>query len=126
MHGMRQEPGRRGCEVMATLIRVNLGGEGEYPDCINQQGPWALLQSWRAADGIRTFYDLLAEGHRFVISSNLHLPFAEGSVDVVYTRSVPIDINSLHGPGVQSSEVQRILKSGGIWMGDDQVRWVKP
>jgi hypothetical protein len=107
-------------------VRVNLGGEGEVPGILNQQGPWALLPSWRSADGTKTLADLLADGHRFVISSNLHLPFANNSVDVVYTNSVPIDHMSLHGPGVQSSEVRRILKSGGVWINDGNVYYVKP
>ena len=111
---------------MASPPRVNLGGEGEIPGILNQQGPWALLPSWRSADGTKTLHDLRADGHRFVISSNLRLPFANNSVDVVYTQSVPIDITTLHGPGVQSSEVRRILKSGGIWIDGNQLRLVKP
>jgi len=111
---------------MATLVSVNLGGEGEYPDCINQQGPWVLFPSWRAVDGKRTLNDLRAAGHHIVISSNLRLPFADNSVDIVYTRDVPIDRVALHGPGVQSSEIRRILKPGGYWMKDDAVEYVKP
>jgi hypothetical protein len=54
-----------------ALIYVNLGGEGEYPGVLNQQGPWALLPSWRSADGTKTLADLRAAGHRFVISNRL-------------------------------------------------------
>src|SRR5437588_11753989 len=108
------------------MFRVNLGGEGEVPGALNQQGPWALRPSWRSADGTKTLRDLRAMGHRFVISSNLRVPFADNSVDEVYTNSVPIDTISLNGPGVQSSEAQRILKAGGPWINDGKVHYVKP
>lgn len=50
----------------------------------------------------------------------------DDSVDVVYTNSVPIDINSLLGPGVQSSEIRRILKPGGVWIRDGVLYYTKP
>jgi len=108
------------------MLRVNLGGEGEIPGALNQQGPWALRPSWRSADGTKTLCDLRALGHRFIISSNLRLPFADNSVDEVYTNSVPIDTIGLNGPGVQSSEVRRILKPGRRWIDNANVRYVKP
>jgi hypothetical protein len=111
---------------MPLLIRVNLGGEGEIPGILNVQGPWALRPSWRSADGTKTLQDLRALGHRFIISNNLPLPFADNSVDEVYTNSVPIDTVGLNGPGVQSSEVRRILKSGRRWINDGKVHYVKP
>jgi Methyltransferase domain len=112
--------------ISQNILRVNLGGEGEVPGVLNQQGPWALLPSWRSADGTKTLANLRAAGHRFVISSNLHLPFTDKSMDVVYTRDVPIDIMSLHGPGVQRSEIKRILKPGGIWIKNNVLEFVKP
>jgi hypothetical protein len=111
---------------MASLFRVNLGGEGEIPGILNQQGPWALRPPWRSADGTKTLQDLRALGHQFIISSNLRLPFVDNSVDEVYTNSVPIDIIGLNGPGVQSSEVRRILKTGGRWIHDGKIHYVKP
>ena len=47
-------------------------------------------------------------------------------MDVVYTNDVPIDVTSWRGPGVQSSEIRRILKLGGIWIKDRRVWYRKP
>src|SRR5262245_15741429 len=109
-----------------SFVRVNLGGEGEVPGGINQQGPWALDPSWRSSQEGKTLQELQAEGHQFVIADNTHLPFADGSVDEVITNSVPIDITTHLGPGVQTSEVLRILKPGGQWIHDGTIRWVQP
>lgn len=61
-----------------------------------------------------------------MICSNLKLPFASDSVDEVITNHVPVDTIALHGPGVQSSKVFRILKLGGLWMHNAILRGVKP
>jgi hypothetical protein len=39
---------------------------------------------------------------------------------------VPIDIVVLGHPGVQSSEIKRILAFGGQWVHDGTVRFTKP
>lgn len=110
-----------------AVLKVNLGGEGEEPDVINQQGPWVILDPrWRSSRSGQTFADLVAAGHVFLICGNLTLPFPDDSVDVVITNGVPIDRNSLLGPGVQSPEIRRILKPGGIWVHDGAVVWTKP
>lgn len=107
------------------MLQLNLGGEGEIPGAINQQGPWVLSSHWRrSADGM-TFADVVAEGHAFLICPNDAIPFPDGTVDVVYTNSVPIDQTTYLGPGVQSSEIQRILKSGGVWIRDGVVYFTK-
>lgn len=109
-----------------NLFAVNLGGEGEIPGVINQQGPWVLAPNWRCSRDGRTFQEL-AKDHVFLICPNIPLPFPDNSVDVVYTNSVPIDRNSTCGLGVQSSEIKRILKSGGQWIDDyGAVTWTKP
>jgi len=95
--------------------RVNLGGEGEIPGVINQQGPWAKDSSWKSSQQGKTLKELQSEGNQFVISENTRLPFRNNSVDEVITNSVPIDANTWLGPGVQSKEIQRILKPGGTW-----------
>src|SRR4051812_38954583 len=108
---------------------VNLGGEGEIPGVLNQQPPSALLASWISTtqnNPGKTIRELEAEGHQFVIAPNDQLPFADGSVDVVYTNSVPIDFVTHSGPGVQRSEIKRILKSGGVWIKDGLVEFTKP
>ena len=114
---------------MLPQVIVNLGGEGEIPGVINQQPPWALDPSWRSTtlgNPGKTIRELEAEGHIFVIAPNDQLPFADESVDVVYTNSIPTDRSTHLGPGVQSSEIQRILKRGGIWIENGLVRYRKP
>src|SRR6516165_2515322 len=114
---------------MANGFTGNLGGEGEVPGVLNQQPPWALSRGWRSTtlgNPGKTIRELEAEGHQFVIAPNDRLPFADESVDVVYTNGVPIDVTTWHGPGVQSSEIRRILKPGGIWIRDRCVRYRKP
>lgn len=112
---------------MSSIIAINLGGEGEIPGVINQQGPWVLNPVWRCSRDGHTFQELVNDGHVFIICSNLTLPFPDASVDVVYTNGVPVDRSSLLGPGVQSSEIKRILKSGGQWVADyGATTWTKP
>ena len=108
------------------MFAINLGGEGEIAGIINQQGPWALSPNWRCSRDGRTLQELVADGHDFLICPNVPLPFPDSSVDLVYTNSVPIDRNSLLGSGVQSSEIQRILKPGGQWIRDGVLEWTKP
>ena len=107
------------------LVCVNLGGEGEVTGVIKQP-PFALQPSWRSQTG-KTVAELRADGHLIVICDNTRLSFADGSVDEVITKNVPVDMNHpFYGPGVQSSEIKRILKAGGIWTWDGKVHYVKP
>lgn len=105
---------------------INLGGEGEIPGIINQQGPWCVSPGWRSSRTGKTFQQLVNDGHVFLICPNLALPFPDDTVALVYTESVPIDIPSTYGPGVQSSEIKRILKPGGQWFKDGNLEWTKP
>ena len=107
------------------MLAINLGGEGEIPDVINQQGPWALAPAWRSSRDGKTLQEL-AKDHVFLIAPNDPLPFPDNTVDVVYTESVPINVTTWLGPGVQSSEIKRILKSGGQWIDNGVVVWTKP
>lgn len=111
---------------MSGRIELYLGGEGEVSGVINQQGPWALEPNWRCSRDGRTVQQLVAGGHVFLICPNAPLPFLNDFVDRVYTESVPIDVTTWLGPGVQSSEIRRILKSGGQWIKDGQMEWMKP
>jgi hypothetical protein len=113
---------------MSSLLRVKLGGEGEVPGVLNQQPPFALLPSWFSwRHGGKTLNEVQALGHQFIIADNTNLPFADGSVDEVFTNNVPLDTNVRgYGPGVQSSEIRRILKSGGRWVHNGQVKHVQP
>ncbi len=109
-----------------NLLSVNLGGEGEAPGVINQQGPWVLNPLWTSSRGGKTIQELVAVGHDFLICPNQELPFPDGTVDEVLTNNVPIDMPALYGLGVQSSEIYRILKSGGMWIRDGIVHYKKP
>jgi len=108
---------------------VNLGGEGEIVGAWNQQPPFATAASWRSTTILnrnKTIADLESEGHIIIICENDRLSFDAESVDVVYTNSVAIDRVTHLGPSPQTSEIQRILKPGGVWMHDGQIRWRKP
>jgi RHS repeat-associated protein len=97
-------------------IVVNLGGEGEVPGAINQQGPWILQPTWASSQAGQSLSQLQQQGNQFVISSNTQLPFANGSVGTVITNNVPIGGSTWLGPGVQPGEVFRILQPGGTWI----------
>jgi hypothetical protein len=108
-----------------TQIRLNLGGEGEEPDVINQQPErvpspvhWSALGPHLAA--------LVAGGQPFLFCRNGELPFPDGTIDYIFSNNVPIDIHTWLGPGVQSSEVYRVLRSGGEWQIDGIVVFTKP
>lgn len=108
---------------------INLGGEGEISGVLNQQPPWALNPGWRSTtlgNPGKTIRQLEVEGHQFVIAPNDSLPFADESFDVVYTNGVPIDLTTHLGPGVQTSEIRRILKPCGIWIQDGRIGYRKP
>ena len=112
---------------MATnLLCVNLGGEGEVPGVTNQQEASALDPAWFSSRDGKTLAELQAAGHTFVICPNTQLAFADNSVDEVITNNVPVDVTTFRGPGVQSSEIRRILKSGGCWVRDGHVVYTKP
>jgi SAM-dependent methyltransferase len=108
------------------MLAINLGGEGEVPDVINQQGPWALGPNWFCARDGRTFAELVAAGDPYLICPNIPLPFPDNTFDIVYTNGVPLNQLSLHGPGVQEPEIKRILKPGGQWVKDGTLEWTKP
>ncbi|MCU0704794.1 MAG: hypothetical protein MUF18_12520 [Fimbriiglobus sp.] len=108
------------------MFLVNLGGEGEVQGALNQQGPWVLGPGWVSSQTGRTLAELYADGHRFLICPNNVIALPDACVDEVVTNSVPIDVNTWLGPGVQSSEIRRILKVGGKWYHDGNIRWTKP
>lgn len=108
------------------FTRINLGGEGEEPGVINQQQRSVLSASWLSSRAGISLEQLANQGHDFLICENEHLPINDDSVSVVYTNGVPIDITTFLGPGIQSSEVYRILAPGGQWIHDGNVRWTKP
>ena len=104
-----------------SKVGVNLGGEGEAAGALNVQGKWVLDEGWRASRAGQSLSELQAAGNKFVVADNTALPFANKSVDRVITNSVPIDRTTFLGPGVQSSEVWRILKADGLWINNGKV-----
>lgn len=111
-----QSPGR---------LVLNLGGEAELPGVINQQPPWADLAN-RASRTGRALRDYLVAGEVFLFCDNRALPFPDGSVEEVVTNGVPVDSVTWLGPGVQSSEITRVLRAGGSWRHDGVVVLNKP
>lgn len=109
-----------------TKMIVNLGGEGEIAGVINQLPPFVLSPTWRTSRDGKTLEELVADGHAILVCTNLQLPFPNDSVDDVITNNVPIDVITPFGPGVQTSEIQRILKGGGSWIDNGIARYVKP
>jgi hypothetical protein len=109
-------------------FRINLGGEGELAGVLNQQGRWVvLLSSWRSSQTGQTFEDLVRAGHDFLIADNITLPLPADVVNEVITNNTPpVDSVTWLGPTVQSSEIRRILKSGGRWIHNGIVRYIKP
>jgi hypothetical protein len=108
------------------ITTINLGGEGEVPGVVNQQRPSALSATWGACLTGETLEQLAHQGHDFLICPNTHLPINDGSVDLVITNSVPVDVSVLGEPGVQTTEVVRILAPGGRWVHDGAVRYTQP
>ncbi|MFO0926560.1 MAG: class I SAM-dependent methyltransferase [Gemmataceae bacterium] len=108
------------------LTTINLGGEGEVPGVVNQQRAAALSSSWASCVRGEPVERLARAGHDFLICDNTRLPLADASVSLVLTNSVPIDIVVLGEPGVQSSEIRRILAPGGQWIHDGTLRYTRP
>jgi hypothetical protein len=108
-------------------MRINLGGEGEVADVLNQNGPWITKRGWKSSQRKRTLWQLVQLGHQFLICMNAALPIPDSTVDEVLTNSVPpVDSVTYLGPTVQFNEIQRILKAGGRWIDDGRIRYVKP
>lgn len=108
------------------ITTINLGGEGEVSGVVNQQRPAALSSAWGSSMTGVTLEQLTLQGHDFLICPNTRLPINDDSVDEVITNSVPVDTVILGAPGIQSSEVLRVLAPGGRWVHDGAVRYTKP
>ena len=105
---------------------INLGGEGEKPGVRNQQPDWVPADPhWRSQRN-EPWPQFAARVPDVDYVPNDPLPYPDESFDVVYTNHVPVDRPGPRGPGLQSSEIQRILKPGGQWVRDGVVEWVKP
>ena len=108
-------------------FRVNLGGEGEEPDALNQQERRVVQPGWFCSQTGDAFGTMVSNGVEFLLCGNLAITLPDGCVDEAITNSVPIDIVvNWAGPGIQSSEIRRILKSGGIWTDNGVQVYMKP
>ena len=107
------------------LLRINFGGEGEEAGHINQQPPWCTLAAMVARGGA-SLQQLVIAGMPLLVCDNTDLPLPDQSVDAAVTNGTPIDISTWLGPGVQSSEIKRVLKSGCPWTDNGIVVFTKP
>jgi hypothetical protein len=111
---------------LQTTLRLNLGGEGEELDCINQQPPWVDLSTPISRTG-QPLRSLTQVGIPFLFCENTALPFLDASVDEIVTNSVPIDMGKTWlGPTLDSTEIKRVLKAGGNWYHDGVIVHRKP
>ena len=108
-------------------LQINLGGEGEEPDCLNQQPFWLDLAVYvQSRTGISLQIVLNRGDQPYVFCDNRYLPFSSDYFNAVLTNGVPVDKITLWGPGVQSSEIRRVLRSGGEWIHDGIPVYRKP
>lgn len=109
--------------MQTDQLFLNLGGEGEIPGVLNQQPEWAAagVSVYRVP-----FANLIASGDAFLFCSNLNIALPNGSVDRIDTNNVRIDAVTWRGSGVQSSEIVRLLRSGGRWFNNGALAFTKP
>lgn len=111
---------------LQASLRLNLGGEGEEPDCINQQPPWVDLSFSISRNGL-PLSTLSQAGTPLLFCENTSLPFADSTVDAVVTNGVPIDqVRTWLGPTLDSREIKRVLKSGSAWYNNGVLVYRKP
>lgn len=101
---------------MPTVRRLNLGGEGEFFNFVNQQPPAALHPEWTSCRNGLRLHVLAERGHQFLVCPNDRLCVPDASVDIVLTNNVPVDGMSWLGPCVQTAEIRRVLAPGGRWL----------
>lgn len=83
-----------------TPFRVNLGGEGEVPGALNQQGGWAAQPGWASSARGERLPQLVLAGHAFLICDNSAVALPDDCAEEVLTNSVPVDMTTWLGPGV--------------------------
>lgn len=112
--------------TLQVALRLNLGGEGEVPESINQQPPWQDLNSIISRNGL-PYRTLSAVGVPFLFCENTSLCFPDSTVDSVITNGVPIDRGMTWlGPSIPSSEIKRVLRSSGTWHDNNVLVYTKP
>ena len=108
------------------VLRLNLGGEGEEAHCINQQPPWMDLSDTISRNG-QPLRSISRVGIPVLFCDNVHLPFPDSTVDCIFTNNVPIDLGTnFLGPTLDSTEIKRVLKSGGTWYDNGILVHTKP
>ncbi|MCD0458586.1 hypothetical protein LOC72_03800 [Roseiconus lacunae] len=111
---------------------INIGGTGEVPGAVNLQGRWAFDAGWFGQASptapAKSLARMVLEGHLFKIYNawSRKLPYKDSSVPEVHTNSVPVDVPDGLFPSIVSSEIKRVLVSGGKWIRDGVVEYTKP
>ncbi len=87
-------------------FRVNLGGEGEVPGALNQQGRWVFQGYYSASQSNLSFEQMVLAGPRFSsVRQYEDCGFPDECCDEVITNNLPPADSFTHlGPSVQSSE----------------------
>jgi hypothetical protein len=109
-----------------SAFRLNLGGEGEEAGAINQQPPWRAESKAAISRNGQPLLSIATQGEPLLFCDNIQLPFPDDIIDEVLTNSVPLDHDVLGRPGVQTSEIKRVLRKGGTWVHDGIPRFTKP
>lgn len=108
-----------------SCLQLNLGGEGEVPDCINQQPPWVDL-TWPIARNGLPLSTLTTARIPLLFCDNECLCFPDSTIDNVFTNGVPVDQPTWWGPSVTSKEIERVLKPEGCWFDNGIPVYQKP
>jgi len=104
---------------------LNLGGEGEAANCINQQPLWGDLSNIISRNG-QPLRSLTTAGVPVPFCDNTSLVFPDSTIDAVITNGVPIDQATWLGPGISSNEIKRVLKPGSPWYDNGRLVYRKP
>jgi hypothetical protein len=88
---------------------INLGGEGEVPSVLNQQGRWVIVDSsWQSSLSGQSFVELIQDGHSFLICDNaaIPLPTIVPILEYVEDRDAEVDANIVMTGSGRLVEVQ--------------------
>lgn len=95
------------------ILRLNLGGEGEVPGCIQVNLRHVLDAGDRfiaSRNGDPIGIKGILKGGPLVICDSDQLPFLPEVFDEIYANGVPIDTHTWLGPGYSSKEICRVCR----------------
>lgn len=105
-------------------MHLNLGGEGEVAGALNQQPYWAVAGIVSRTGARMT--TMIVSGVDVIFCENASIPLPDGIAARIETNGVPIDVVTVWGQGVQTSEIRRLLRSGGEWFDNGVLAYRKP